>query len=306
MTGDVFYWLLNMSLSASLTGAVIALLRCIKKLPRRGIMVLWSIPILRMLIPFGVGSKYGLMTLLSRLGVSTVVKYSEFEVLPVTLTASNYMMMAKSYFPIIYKVDLFHDVFRVASVVWVIVAAVLMLTGAILYILTFCELRGAVHWRDNIYLSEKVTSPAVYGVVRQRIVLPVSYRDKDIKYVIMHETVHVRRHDNLWRMVALAISAVYWFNPLTWVFLKLFLTDMELSCDEHVLVCCGEAEKKEYARALLDCAERRNLSVSQFGGAAIGARIKRIISYKKMSVLAAAAMGLLLAAITYILITNAV
>ena len=67
MLREVFYWLFNMSVAATVSGAVVLLLRLVKKIPRRVIAVLWAIPFLRLWVPVGIGGKFGLMTLLSRL-----------------------------------------------------------------------------------------------------------------------------------------------------------------------------------------------------------------------------------------------
>ena len=67
MLGDIFYWLFNMSVVASLSGAVILLLRRVRRIPRRLIALLWAIPCIRMWVPFGIGGRYGLMSLLNAL-----------------------------------------------------------------------------------------------------------------------------------------------------------------------------------------------------------------------------------------------
>jgi len=72
---------------------------------------------------------------------------------------------------------------------------------------------------------------------------------------VAHESAHIYRKDNLWRIIAVISASVHWFNPLIWLFLKKFLEDTELACDEQVLANCGEDEKKAYAMALVDCAE---------------------------------------------------
>lgn len=83
MPGEAFYWILNMSVTASLAGAVLLALRKIKKLPRRLIFLLWAIPFLRMWMPVSIGSRYGLMGFLARAGVRTVTVYERAE--PLTM-----------------------------------------------------------------------------------------------------------------------------------------------------------------------------------------------------------------------------
>lgn len=303
MLQEVFYWIFNMSIVAGFTTGIIALFRTIKKIPRRMVALLWLIPALRMTVPLGLSSPYSLISLLSRITTKTVVVLQPMPGMDFSMM--NIAMAANSYFPITYKTNLLHDVFAVASVVWIIVALAILLLLAVLYATTLRELKDSQHWQENIYLSEKVTSPAVYGILRPRIVLPVSWADHDLELVLLHERTHIRRLDNLWRMLAFVIVALHWFNPVAWIFLKLLLTDLELACDEGVLAQLGENRKKEYALSLLDSKTGRNVFASAFGGAKIRTRIENILSYQKMKWISLVAFAGLTLAIAYVLLTNA-
>lgn len=300
--GELLYWLLNMSIVASLAGLVILLLRRIKRLPRRWIAALWAIPFLRFWLPFGIGGKYSLMSLLSRFATKTVVVYERG---PVGVTMTNSIQAAETYFPITYRTDLLADVFRYAALVWAILAAALILAMTILYLTTLTELRTAEPLYGNVVCSGKVVSPAVYGILRPRIVLPASCRDSEqLDLILLHERRHIRRLDNLWRVLAFLTAALHWFNPLAWVFLKLYLSDVELACDESVLAGLPPDARGRYAHALLDTAQSKTLFASAFGGARLRTRIEHILSFKKMTVLSAAAFGIFAAGIAYILLVN--
>ena len=301
--GDLFYWLFNMSIVGAVTGLAVVLIRLIKRIPRRWIVFLWAIPFLRFLIPLGIGGKYSLMSLLSRFATKTVVVY-EGEL--ADYTATNAIQAAKNYFPITYKVDLLADVFHYAALVWVIAAAALILAMGIMYAVTISELKDAEHLRGCIYCSPKITTPAVYGILRPRIILPAACRDsEDLVLIVLHERRHIRRLDNLWRMLAFLTAAVHWFNPAAWLFLKLYLADAELACDESVLSKLPTGEHKRYAHALLNAREGKAVFASAFGGAKVRTRIERILSYKRMTAASGTAFAALIAAIAYFLLTNA-
>jgi len=297
----MFYWLFNMSISASVAGIVVLLLRRIKKLPRRLVHILWVIPFIRMWIPVGIRSKYSLMTLISKFTTKSVVLYDG----TLDFSFTNYIMAADNYFPVTYKEDMLENLFSIASVVWIIVAVALSLIFAILYVLAKSELKDASLLRDNIYVSDKITSPAAYGVFRPKIVVPKGYELRNLHYIVAHESAHIYRKDNLWRIIAVISASVHWFNPLIWLFLKKFLEDTELACDEQVLANCGEDEKKAYAMALVDCAESMGVFASPFGGAKIRVRIDRILSYRKLSIISIASLTAFAVAIGYVLLTNA-
>ena len=302
MLQEVFYWVFNMSITAAITGVLIMLLRLIKKVPRRIAVFLWAIPFIRMAVPFGLNSPYSLMSLLSRVTTRTVVVYQPAE--GVAFSMMNSAMAANSYFPITYKVDLLENIFSVASVIWIIVSLAITLILVVMYFTTIYEIRDAAHLGNSIYLSDKITSPAVYGIVRPKILLPMSYKGRN-DLIIAHEKMHIRRLDNLWRMLAFITVAVHWFNPLCWLFLKEFLADLELSCDERVLATLGADRTKEYASSLLESTQGTAVFASAFGGAKIRTRIENILSFKKMTWFSLMVFVSLISVIFYVLLTNA-
>lgn len=308
MLGEVCYWIFNMSIIASVMGLIVMLVRKIRVIPRRVAVLLWLVPFVRMTIPFGLNSPYSLMSLISKLTTRTVTVYQPSGDLAFSYT--NSIMAAESYGPITYKVNLLEKVFATAGVIWIIVALAILIALTIIYTATKKEIRDSKLLRENIYLSDKVDSPAVYGIFRPRIILPASYQDKDTsytpnEYIIRHERTHIRRLDNLWRIVGFAVAAVHWFNPFAWVFLKAFLGDLELACDEMAVSGYDADERKSYARTLLECSGSKSLLVSPFGGAKVRTRIENVLSYKRMTVFSAAGFTLLIVIIMITLLTNA-
>lgn len=277
------------------------LLGKIKKIPRKVICWLWVIPFLRMWVPVGVNSKYSLMSFISKFTAKTVTVYEG----KIGFSMMNYAMGAETYFPVTYKTDFLQDIFSAAVVIWAVVALALIIAMTIIYCVTKSELKDAVFVRDNIYASHKITTPAAYGIFRPRIILPAGQKEADLQYVLRHEKTHIKRLDNLWRIVGAVTACVHWFNPLAWLFLKTFLSGLELACDEEVIRQLSEDERKEYASVLLGYAESRSLYASAFGGAKVRVRIERILSYKKLTAFSAFAFTIFAIIIGYVLLTNA-
>ncbi|MBE6765255.1 MAG: M56 family metallopeptidase [Ruminococcaceae bacterium] len=304
MLQEVFYWIFNMSITAALTGTLITLVRSVKKIPRRLSVFLWVIPFARMVFPVGLNSPYSLMSLLSKTATKFVTVYQPTD--DMSFSMMNSVMAADTYFPITYKTNILEDIFNIASVVWLVGALIILLILAVAYSAAFYEIKDSMHLRDNIYLSDKAFSPAVYGIVKPRIILPASYKNRDVELVVLHETMHIQSIDNLWRLSAFAIVAVHWFNPLCWLFLKLLLTDLELSCDERVLAKLDDNNRaREYALALLESKTDRTIFTSAFGGAKIRARIENILSYKKLTIFSTAVFIVFIGIIFHALMTNA-
>ena len=307
MLAELFYWVMNMSILASLAGAAVLLLRKIRGLPRRFTQFLWLLPLLRMWIPVGMSSRYSLMTLISALFTKIKTVY-----LPVQgdigehVGMTNSMQWAESYFPLIIKEPLLEDILFYSSILWAAVG--LSLLG--IYGFLYCSsqravLAGAEQDFSGGYFSQKVSSPAVYGILKPKIVLPVSYRERELSLILLHEQTHIKRKDNLWRVIGFVTACVHWFNPLSWLFLRCFLQDLELACDETLLKRLSPEEQKDYARTLLDAVQVRSAFASCFGGAGIGLRIRNILSYKRLSAFSCLCLALLLFAAGWVLLTNA-
>ena len=305
MPGDIFYWVLNISILGSATGLIVMLLCRIRKLPRFGVYLLWVLPFIRLWMPVGIANRYSLLSVISHYATKTVVVWEAVPGSP-EFTMQNSIQAAESYFPIVYKTDLLKDVFHIAGMVWIIVAAAAVLCAVALYVFTKSALKGAEHIKDNRYQSDKVLSPAVYGVIKPKIILPANIADADLEYILKHERIHIRRRDNLWRIVAVLTACVHWFNPMAWIFLKSFFTDMELACDAGVLSKLDDNGKKEYASALLSCSIGKTYYASAFGGAKTKLRIENILSYKKLTLFSGLCFAALFIVIAVTVITNAV
>lgn len=301
MQSEIFYWVLNLSILGSVAGMVVLILRRIKALPRFAIYVLWALPLIRLWMPFGIANEYSLLNFISKFTTKTVVIWKEVPL----ITATNTIMGAKSYFPFEYRTDLLENIFSVASVIWIIISCTLILTSLLLYHFTKLEMKSAKLLRDNVYLSDRITSPAVYGVVHPKIIIPAAIVNEDIDYILLHEQVHLKRHDNLFRFVAVITACIHWFNPLSWIFLKYFFTDMELACDAKVLKNLNQLETKEYAHTILAYASGKALFSSAFGGAKTKVRIENILSYKKLTILSSLSLAALIVSIAIVIITNA-
>ena len=303
MLGRICYWIFNMSIIATFMGLLVLLIRRFKGIPRRLMVFLWAVPFIRMCIPLGINNRYSLLTLISKFTTRTVTVSQPSEMLELSVT--NTIMQADSYSPFTFKDNLVSNIFAVAGLIWVIGAVSIIIALTILYVGTKREIKDATRISKNVYFSAKVDSPAVYGIIRPKIIIPESYSERDLAYILQHERTHIRRGDNLWRLLGFMAAAIHWFNPFSWIFLKSFLTDIELACDESAVAAYSTEERKAYATALLDCTQSKSLFVSAFGGAKVRMRIENVLSYKKMTAVSAAGFTLLILAIMYTLLTNA-
>lgn len=135
-------------------------------------------------------------------------------------------------------------------------------------------------------ISDRTATPVTYGVFRPAIVFPKGIflkEEKELRFCLLHELVHIRNHDNLRKLVVHAALCLHWFNPLVWVMYFLVNRDMELLCDERA-VRKGRADRQDYALALLSLAERRIMGFRTalgFGKNAVKERILAVMSAGK-------------------------
>ena len=107
----------------------------------------------------------------------------------------------------------------------------------------------------RVLSSVQVPTPMTGGPLRPVILLPASARKWTSgrrEAVVLHEMVHVRRRDALWRFVGGAVVALYWFHPLIWLASRLAAAARERSCDEEVLAL--GVRPSAYARHLFSLA----------------------------------------------------
>ncbi len=314
MPSNIFYLIINMSIASCFTIAALLLLRLFKPLPRRFIYPAWVLAFFRLAMPFALPSRLSLFNftggLVKRLVTIETIIYGTAPIPDeANLSIMNMIGAADSYTPIEYKTEAWRQVFIISSTVWAIVAAALLLAVCILYALTQKELRRAVIIRDNLYRSDMVLSPVLTGVFRSRIILPEGLDPDSTEgaMILAHENVHRRRLDNLWRALAIGIACVHWFNPLVWIMLKLFFKDMELSCDEAVLLSgrFNSDECRDYAATLLRFAQDKKFLISSaFGRSGVKVRILNVLNYRRMTVIGAVASAAFLLALALVLITN--
>lgn len=305
MLREAFYWIINMSIIASAFGILIYFLRFMKGFPKFGCYVLWIVVLLRLLCPFGVGSSFSLLSLLNKASQRPLVRTVPVDA-NLQLSVTNAIKAAADYKPFTLKTSLLEAFFGIGSVIWMIITMAAIIAMLAMYSMTKAELKKAERLRDNIYVGSMVSTPTVYGIIRPKIVLPEGIEKEQIEYILAHERVHIRRHDNVWRMIAILTACIHWFNPIIWWLLKTFLEDMETACDMAVIKGMGEGERKSYARTLLSFAQQKQtMFASAFGSSKVKLRIENILTYKRLTLFSTVCFVLMCISVAAILLTNA-
>lgn len=149
----------------------------------------------------------------------------------------------------------------------------------------------------NLYTSGLVDTPLTYGFFSPKIVLPQNIdlsNSKQLNYIMIHESIHIKRRDNLWKVVLLIAVVIHWFNPFVWIMYYLFNQDLEISCDQKVLNRIGKNKRKDYAMTLINMSEKeKGTMFLAFGNKSIKERILVIMKLKKIKMITVLALVML-------------
>ncbi len=136
----------------------------------------------------------------------------------------------------------------------------------------------------RVRLSDKTTTPLTYGIIHPVILLPMGMDltdEKQLKYVLMHEYIHIRKLDNLLKGISSIAVCIHWFNPLVWVMNKFLSRDIELRCDEALLKQCSGDCRADYAYTLIDLEDKRRGYAPATTAFAMKASEERIVAIMK-------------------------
>lgn len=310
--------LLQMSFLGTVIILLIVVLRAvlINRLPKKTFLILWWIALIRLLVPFSIKSVTSIYSLLQSI-------YSDIN--PVRTAQTTTFLPIHGNMPEIANglseamVQRTESI-SILSVIWL--AGLLLCFGffAVSYIKCYREFRFSLPvendileaWKEkhplkrslSIRQTETIAAPLSYGVIRPVILMPKNIEWKNIyqlRYVLEHEYVHIRRLDMLTKLIMIAAVCIHWFNPLVWVMYILFNRDLELSCDETVVRRFGMDIKSVYATALISMEEKKSGLTplcNSFSKNAIEERIRAIMKIKKTSKFAVIISAVLVICVT--------
>ncbi|MBR4702167.1 MAG: hypothetical protein IKP19_10810 [Oscillospiraceae bacterium] len=281
-------------LQASLRGgvlilAVLALRILLRRLPKRGLCLLWTAVWLRLALPFALRSRFSLLParLFADIGAATLSQVQAATISQTEGISSGAAVSASTAAPIDW-----------ALIIWIAGLTVLLISALVRYLLLKHRVREAIPWRtlcaatdgvslpgtcavgNRLWLCDWVESPFVLGLFRPRIYLPSGVEEGDIPWITAHEEAHLRHGDQWRKLGAFLLTVVYWFQPLVWVAFFLYRRDLELACDERASRGYDPEARAAYVRALMRASMLgRSVWAAPlgFGSAPVRKRIKAIL-----------------------------
>ena len=317
---DLFLKVLEMSVMGSVVILVTILTRfLLRKRSKRFIMILWAVVAVRLLIPLNIGSSISIFNYLqlntgaitsqvtgSERTEGTVEKgYVETEELigAVEYKADTLVTASEDSTPddtdqsraasqsALMQAKAMPGIRSILAVIWLAGTFAILSYMAVRYILLKIKLRDAAKTDRNVYESDKVKSPFVFGLFVPKIYLPDVLGISEKEYILMHERTHIRRGDWLRKILGMSVVAIHWFNPFAWLAFVLFGQDIEMCCDEMTVAGMNSELKKAYAISIVNYAKRSNnrrYLVTTLGfsngdtyKSEAAHRVKNILNYRK-------------------------
>jgi beta-lactamase regulating signal transducer with metallopeptidase domain len=125
----------------------------------------------------------------------------------------------------------------------------------VLAVLEECRARLQVKTPLPVAECASVSSPALYGLLRPRLLLPpgfaAMFSAAEMEFVFLHELAHLKRRDLWLNWLFTALQVLHWFNPLVWLAFARWRADRELACDALALDAAGTGRNRAYGQTIL-------------------------------------------------------
>ena len=302
----IFTTVLGMSLAAGIAAVVVLILRfALRKAPKIYSYVLWSIVFFRLMVPVTLQSPLGIIP--SDAGMlpgrilyeqaaspsasgsqATVVLPDDTQPSPtdVVSPASEAQNRDQCTAPSGAQSDSPANFLQIAVSVWLAGCILLLGYSAFCYLRLSRRLGTAVRISADVFESDRISTAFVLGLLHPTIYVPAGLSPAQLDFILRHEHTHIRRRDNLIKLLTFFVLVLHWFNPVVWLSYFLMTKDMEMSCDENVLRSTGDDIRRDYSNALLNLSARRAglLLPLSFGEDNVRARIRHVLCYKKPAI----------------------
>ncbi|MBQ9765609.1 MAG: hypothetical protein IJW18_05390 [Lachnospiraceae bacterium] len=288
----IFLAILNMSITAVWVIIAVLILRLVlRNVPKRIHCLLWALVAIRLVCPFSFESSFSLIP--STETVSEDIMYEKTPHISTGIPALNNSVnpvIASEFSPNLGdSVNPMQVVIFVMTVIWLIGLGVMFGYACCNFIYLKYRLKTAVPLHDNVRQSEWVKSPFILGIIKPKIYLSYTMEEENRAFVIAHENAHLRRFDHISKPLAFLVLCIHWFNPVVWVAYIMFCRDIELACDETVIKSMEKEARRAYSKALVESSLSGKLMMVcplAFGEVGVKTRVKRVMHYKKPTIIA--------------------
>ncbi len=276
---NLFYNIVDISIaSIVLIIAVVVLRLILQKSPKWIRNVMWLLVGIRLVFPFKIESKVGVVPQIDineiktpEINVTEILPQGTMPTAPITTTTQSGVGISE-----------------ILGVVWLVGVAAMATYLIISYIKLKKRVDISITLDSRYRICDNIQTPFIFGIIKTKVYLPSIIDDKQLQYVIDHENCHLSHGDHIWKLLGFILLSLHWFNPFVWLAYFLFCKDIELSCDERVISGKNAEYKKQYSAALLVCSttyKKFSAWPVAFGEIGVKSRIANVVKYKKPAVL---------------------
>ena len=72
------------------------------------------------------------------------------------------------------------------------------------------------------------------------------FHETEIEFILGHELMHIKRKDNLLKLLMIVLNAFNWFHPFFYIVKRSLYHWIEVACDEELIASFSKEKKKEY------------------------------------------------------------
>lgn len=270
---NLFMSTLKLSLTASYAILIIFIVRLLlKKAPKKYSYFLWFIVLFKLICPFTFESNFSIMPR-NDMNFYSLENFASNIPRAINMDLTVAPIESMRVIPIT----------QTLSILWFI-TVFFIITYSFFNLKRFQKsLNGIYNHKNNLYTSDRIKTAFVLGIISPKIYIPHNLKEHEKTYIIEHEKFHIKRYDYIVKPIFFFLVCIHWFNPLVLIAYHQMIKDMEMSCDEAVILKLGNNIKKDYSTSLLTFAinEQSTMNKLAFGSNDVKKRIKNILSYKK-------------------------
>lgn len=254
MMSSTLVWLFDATLKGSVLILAVALIQWLigARVDARWRHLLWIVVLVRLLVPFSPSSSLSLFNAMPSRERASVLRMPIEPPLAAAIPGTRTMLLRTE--------DPRSTPWRVIFAIWLLGALVVGTRTLVAAVRMHLRVRsigargrfGAL----NVIETDIVRTPALYGLLRPRLLLPPGLTQDEIRHVVLHESWHLKRMDVAVSWLVAAAQIVHWFNPLMWFAASRIKEERELSCDELALSLLEEEERPHYGRTILTLLQR--------------------------------------------------
>lgn len=119
-----------------------------------------------------------------------------------------------------------------------------------------CKKQLGLRRHVRVICSPYYRTPFVFGFFKPVVVIPYALVQKltkqQLQLIFLHECIHIKRFDYIYRHLMSIQNIIHWYNPFLWYASYVMAKDCEKSCDDIVVKV--SRDRKVYRETLIDVA----------------------------------------------------